>query len=323
MDNKKALKKLAYILLLVIPVCMISCVSKVSIPDEAKQQLVIDLQMLLNSEDIFATVHTSNNLSGTYKIEHPEDVIIKVSDLETQDNKIDFIYNAERNVYEFSASEGVLRPNKRFSLTAEILGSDIPKINAISKVPRENDLVDTELVESSIYENEKGQEYWQGTVRFNFKDLSTSESLYYQLSLNEKLQTKSTLDGVDSYETISDDKSEFEIINVNSGQFAVKEFLNNSGLWIDLDQLGEDEYFEVEIRSSFPKELEDQSSDNLFVNVISITEEHYNYYLGLNNIESSSNSIFNEKGLYRSNIVNGSGIFSTSIKNESVINLAQ
>ncbi len=323
MDKQKALKHLAYSLFLVVAVSMVSCVSKVSIPDEEKPKLVIDLQMLLGSDDIIATVHTSNNLNGTYKIEHPEDVVIKVVDLEVQDNKIDFIYNADRNVYEFFATEGVLKSNKRFNLTAEILGSDIPKINAVSKVPMANNLVDTELVSTDSYINDVGQEFWQGTVRFNFKSLNTSESLYYQLSLNEKLQTKSTVDGDFVYKTISDDKSEFEIINVNSGGFAVKEFINNNGLWIDLDQLDNDEFFEIEIRSSFPIELEDQSSDNLFVNITSITEEHYNYYLGLNNIESSSSTLFNEKGLYRSNIVNGSGIFSTAVQTESVINLAQ
>ena len=98
-----------------------------SLPDEEKPMLVIDLQMLVGSDDITATVHTSSNLNGTFKVEHPEDVVIKVIDLGVQDNKIDFIYNADREVYEFSATEGVLKPNKNFSLSAEILGSEIPK----------------------------------------------------------------------------------------------------------------------------------------------------------------------------------------------------
>jgi len=302
---------------------MTSCVSRVSLPDEEKPMLVIDLQMLVGSDDIIATVHTSNNLNGTFKIEHPEDVVIKVSDLGVQDNKIDFIYNADREAYEFSATEGVLKPNKNFSLSAEIVGSEIPKISAVSRVPFANSIVDTELINSKTYINNSGQEFWQGTVRFNFNELNTSKPLFYQLTLNEKLQTKSILDGNVVYNTISNELSEFEVININSGQFAVKEFLNNDGLWIDLEKLGDDEYFEIEIRSSFPLENIDQSSDNIFVNVLSITEDHYNYYLGLSNIESSSSTLFNEKGLYRSNIRNGSGIFSTAIQNEQVVNLAQ
>lgn len=301
---------------------MTSCVSRVSLPDEEKPMLVIDLQMLLGSDDIIATVHTSSNLNGTFKVEHPEDVVIKVLDLGVQDNKIDFIYNADREVYEFSATEGVLKSSKNFSMTAEILGSDIPKISAVTKVPYTNSLIDTELIDSKIHKNNSGQEFWQGTVRFNFNELNTSEPLFYQLILNEKLQTKSILGSDVVYNTISNETIEFEIININFGQFAVKKFLNNDGLWIDLEELGEDEYFEVEIRSSFPIEHVDQSSDNLFVNVLSITEDHYNYYLGLSNIESSSSTLFNEKGLYRSNIKNGSGIFSTTVQNDQIINLA-
>lgn len=321
MNNTKALKNLATLFLLVGTLGMYSCVSRVSISDEEKPMLVIDLQMLKGSDSIFATVHTSNNLNGTYKIDRPDDVVITVKDI-TSDNFSNFIYNPETLVYEYFENEDILRFGKNLRLEAEIKGSNIPKITAFSKVPNTSSLVDTELVSSSIYKDSEGLEYWQGKVKFNFKKLNTNASLYYQLKINEKLQTKSFDNGDNVYTSISPDATPFSILNVTSGQFAVKEFVNEEGLWVDLDKM-EEEFFEIELRSNYPIELENQTSDNLFSQVFSITEDHYNYYLGLNNIETSSKSLFSEQGLYRTNIEKGFGLFSTGVVLNQEINLAQ
>ena len=323
MNNIKALKNSTLLILLLVTLGMTSCVSKVSIPDDEKPMFVIDLQMLRGSDNIYATVQTTNTLNGRlYPIERPEDVIIKVQELEV-DNFINFVYNSERGVYEYSASEDVITPNTNFVLTTEIPGSDIPKVTARTKVPMGNKLVGTELIEDKEVLGDDGKTYWQGTIRFNFENLNRRNSLFYQLKLNQKLQTKSSLDGEVEYITISHDLNPVEIVNVSSGQFAVKEFEGQDGLWIDLDQLGDDEYFEIEIKSSFPIEYDGQTSDNIFANVVSITEDHYNYYLGLSNINSSNTTLFNEKGLYRSNIDRGVGIFSTCVETNEEINLAK
>jgi hypothetical protein len=321
MNNIKALKNSLTITFLLVALGMSSCVNKVSIPDDVKPTLVIDLQMLSGSDNIFATVHTSNNLNGSYPIEKPDDVFIQVQDINS-DNFIDFIYNEDTKVYDYVGSENFLIPNKSLRLQAEIYGSDIPKIRAFSKVPKRNEIIDTELVSSKVYEDSEGQEYWQGTIKFNFKKLNFNESLFYQLKLKEKLQTKSVENGEVVYTSLSNEETLFTIVNVTSGQFAVKEFVNEEGLWIDLDKM-DDEFFEVEIRSNYPIEHENQTSDILFSEVLSITEDHYNYYLGLNNIETSSNSLFSEQGLYRTNIEKGFGLFSTCVANNVEINLAQ
>ena len=321
MDNTKALKNITILLLFIFALGLSSCVSRVSIPDEEKPMLVIDLKMLRGSDNIYATVSTSNNLNGTYKIEHPEDVVITVKDI-TSDNFSNFVYNPETKVYEYSENEDILIPNKNLRLEAEIKGSEIPKVTAQSKVPRANNLVETELVSSSRHIDSQGLEFWQGKIKFNLKNLNTKESLFYQLNFSEKLQTKSIENGEAVYTTISPDKTPFTILNVTSGQFAVKEFINEDGLWIDLDKM-EDDFFEMEIRSKYPIELEGQTSDNLFSQVLSITEDHYNHYLGLNNIETTSNSIFGEQGLYRTNIVKGFGVFTTCVSTSHEINLAQ
>ena len=301
---------------------MSSCVSRVTISDEEKPMLVIDLQMLRGSDNIFATVHTSNNLNGTFPIEKPGDVIITVKDV-TSDNFSDFVYNPETEVYEYISNEDLLIPNKQLRLEAEIKGTEIPKIRAFSKVPQANNLVDTELISTSIYnDGDSGLEYWQGKIKFNFINLNTTESLFYQVELNEKLQTRSIENGEVVYTTITTDQTPFTIVDVISGQFAVKDFVNRKGLWIDLDKMNTD-FFEIELRSNYPIEMEGQTSDNLFTKVVSISEAHYDYFLGLNNIETSSRSLFGEQGLYRSNIEKGLGVFSTSVSTNEVINLAQ
>ncbi len=321
MDNIKALKNSLTITFLLVAIGMSSCVNKVSIPDDVRPTLVIDLQMLRGSDNILAKVHTTNNLNGSYPIEKPGDVFIQVQDVNS-DNFIDFIYNEETKVYDYIGSETFLIPNKQLRLKAEIYGSDIPKIRAFSTVPKWNEIVDTELVSSRIYKDSEGLEFWQGTIKFNFENLNTNESLFYQLKLNEKLQTKSIENEEVVYTSILPDATPFTIVSVTSGQFAVKELVNEEGLWIDLDKM-DDEFFEIEIRSNYPIELENQTSDNLFSEVVSITEDHYNYYLGLNNIETSSNSLFSEQGLYRTNIEKGFGIFSTCVTKNVEINLTQ
>ena len=91
MNNIKALKNSTLLILLLVTLGMTSCVSKVSIPDDEKPMFVIDLQMLRGSDNIYATVQTTNTLNGRlYPIERPEDVIIKVQELEV-DNFINFV----------------------------------------------------------------------------------------------------------------------------------------------------------------------------------------------------------------------------------------
>ncbi|MFT4535909.1 MAG: hypothetical protein ACJA1A_002749 [Saprospiraceae bacterium] len=321
-NNMKALKNILAIFCILVILGMSSCVSRVTIPDEEKPVFVIDLQMLRGSDNIFATLHTSNNLNGTYLIDKPETVLIKVQEVNV-DNFIQFSYNPDTEVYDYSGSEDFLIPNKSLRLQAVILGEDIPMITSYSKVPMFNELVETELVSESIYKDiNSGIDYWQGKIRFNFENLNTTESLFYQLKLKEKLQTKSFENGEPLYTTISQDQNLFEILDVSSGQFAVKEFVDQEGLWIDLDKM-DDDYFEIELRSNYPIEIEGQTSDNIFSQVISITEDHYNYYLGLNNIETSGSSLFGEQGLYRTNIEKGFGIFSTCVQKSVEINLAQ
>ena len=322
MDNIIALKNVLALFCILVTLGMSSCVSRVTIPDEEKPVFVIDLQMLRGSDSIFATVHTSNNLNGTFPIDKPENVLIKVQEVNV-DNFIQFIYNPETRVYDYSGSEDFLIPNKKLRLQAVILDKEIPMITSFSKVPMFNQLVETELVSETKYKDRNsGLEYWQGKIRFNFKNLNTTESLFYQLKLKEKLQTKSFENGEAVYTTVSPDQNLFEILDVSSGQFAVKEFVDQEGLWIDLDKM-DDDFFEMELRSNYPLELDGQTSDNIFSQVISITEDHYNYYLGLNNIETSGSSLYGEQGLYRTNIEKGFGIFSTCVEKSVEINLAK
>jgi hypothetical protein len=323
LNNIRALNKLSIIIFLLVSLGMSSCVSRVSITEEEKPALVIDLQMLSGSDSvIYATVHTSNNLNGTYLIEKPDNIVITVKDI-TSDNFSNFIYNTETKVYDYFENEDILKSGKNLRLEAEIKGSNIPKITAFSKVPNVGSLVDMELMSNSIYKDPEGLEFWQGIVKFNFKNLNTNASLFYQLKLREKLQIKSIENGEDVvYTSISPDETPFTILNVTAGQFAVKEFINEDGLWIDLDKM-DDDFFEIELRSNLPIVLEGQTSDIIFSQLFSITEDHYNYYLGLNNIETSSNSLFGEQGLYRTNIEKGFGIFSTCVVLNQEINLAQ
>jgi len=322
--NIKALKNLPKVILLLTLVTLSSCVSRVTIPEEEKPVFVVDLQMLRGSQ-AFATVHTSNNLNGSYPIERPENVKITVQE-EGVDETSNFVWNDETRVYDFNGGDAfqnfLLTTNRKLELRVEILDSDIPEVESTSIVPNSGKLVDAELVFSETVNDENGNEFWQGTIRFNFQELNKNYPIYYQLMLNEKLQTKEVVDGEMKYTNLSNEKTPFEIVSVSSGVLAAKEFLISDGLWIDLDKL-ESEYFEVTIKSQHPIEFDNQTSDNIFSSVIGITKEHYDYHLGLNHIESSNSSLFGEPGLYRSNIENGLGIFSTCVKDDVTINLAK
>lgn len=290
-----------------------------SLPNEEQPKLVIDLQMLRGSDNIFATVHTSTNLNGTYPIERPEDVEIFVDNGSGIDVASQFRYNPETKVYDYTAGQELVNPLSTLSLTAEIKGSDISKIRATSRVPKFSEIVDTELTESKLV-SDNGSEYWQGTIRFNLMDLNNNYSEFYHLMLNEKLQTK--VEGINGaeYTTVNPKETLFEIIDITSGEYAVRDFLHADGLWIDLDKM-DAEYFEVTIRSSYAMELEGQTSDNIFVNLYSVTEDHYNYNMGLSNMISSEESLYGEQGLYRSNITRGLGLFSTCVMKKQTINL--
>ncbi len=296
-----------------------SCVSRVSIPEGEQPQLVIDLQMLRGSDNIFAAVHTSTNLNGSFPIENPDNVEIFVDNGSGIDVPSQFVYNPETKVYDYVAGQELVNVTSTLSLSAQIRNSEIPGITASSRVPKYNELVDTELIASRIVSDNEG-EFWEGTIRFNLEELNINTSEYYHLMLNEKLQTKEETVNGPVYTTINPEESLFEVIDVTSGEFAVREFLHTDGLWIDLDEMDAD-FFEVTIRSTIPMTLEGQTSDNIFAKLYSITEEHYNYNLGLSNMESSESSLYGEQGLYRSNINRGFGIFSACVMKRQTINL--
>lgn len=306
------MKHLSQLVLFFTITLLASCVNRVAIPEEEDKLLFVELEMLRGSQELTATVMTSNNLQGYYPVERPEEVVMFLSAVGTEEIGGSFIYDADRDLYFYENSVAdIIKTNYKLRLVASIEGTDIQSITAHTQVPKFNELNEEtfEVVNEDKFTNELGEEYWESNIRFNFIDLHDNNSHFYQLILNEKLTEKVVENNEVKY-SYSGDFVPFEIIDIVSGKEAIKQFYHKDGLFIDMDEM-QSEFFEVRVRSTFPIENESQVTDFIFPHTLAITKEHYNYHLGLHNINEAKSSIFNEPALFRSNIDGGLGIFSS------------
>lgn len=302
------------ILPLLITLIGFSCVSKVDIPDDENPQLLIEME-LMNAQEITATLSTSSDLNGVYPIEAPNEAVIKLVNTSDTENVYILDYDSDRNVYYLKNEPvgGLVRSTAVLKLSAELENSNIPKITAETRVPRAGKIIDVEVINETTIDID-GQEFWQGDFRFNLLDITARVDEFYQLAFFEKL-TNRTISGLDTiYSFDSNAKTEFDIVSLNSGNEAIKQFSHKKGLFVNFSKI-ESEFIEVTLRSKFPIESENQVTDHIFTNLMSITEENFNYHLGLHNIEGSKQSVFGEPALYRSNIKDGLGIFSGCVMN--------
>lgn len=305
----------SHILLFVVFV-MSSCVTRVDAPQEGLAQLHIELEMLRNKE-LIATLKTSNNLSGAFPIEHPEDARITIRDKET-DFSAEFIWEADRGVYAytFPINHPLFSSNKTIKLTAFIEGRELPVLEAVTIVPKAGEVVEQESLDAiAKIDGVSGEKYWERKFKFNLVRLIPNTGIHYQLLLKEQL-SELTIVGQDStYEKITPFPTKLEILEITHGGEAIREFYHQEGLFIKLEDL-ESEFIEVLVKSTQPITSDNVVTEFIATNLISITEDSYDYHRGLHNINLSENSIFGESALYRSNIKNGLGIFSACVQDE-------
>lgn len=297
---------------LFIVTCLASCVNRVEIPEEADKQLFVELEIVRGTYDLEAKVMTSNNLQGLYPIENPEDVDLCIKiDIPGLDDAYCFIYDEERELYYYNDfPELYTRPNYRLILEGKILSDEAISVKSSSINPKFSNIDENsvEIVEEEIVTTELG-DFWEPTIRFNLLDLYDGNAQYCQILFSDRVTEKEIVNNEPVYNFIGGDVP-FELINIVSGGEAMKQFTHKEGVFIDLDNL-ESEFFEVKLRSSIPFKSGDQFNDLIFTNTIALPKAHYDYHLGLHNINSSKKSIFNEPALYRSNIEGGLGVFST------------
>lgn len=293
--------------------------TRIDVPENEQPVLLLNLEMLRNSPEITATLSSTNNLKGTFPIEFPEDARIRVYREGYTEVVSNFKYDSDRNLYVYNTSVGedLLIPNNNLVVEASVPDEDLPRISAKARVPMFIELVEMELVEEgTVFENEN--EFWTGTVRFNFRELNTRTEQYYQLFLQERQTLRSI--SVDTTYSFVSELSNFQIESISTGKEAVKEFVHQEGLFVDLDKLDSD-FIELKLKSRIAIVSVDQVTDHIFSSVISLTADHYMHHLGLSNIEAAKNDIFGEPALYRSNINGGLGLFSTCVKKDKVLSL--
>lgn len=290
------------------------CVTRIDIPEEEAKMFHIELEMM-RSQDISATLKTSNNLQGTFPIEHPEDAIVKVFVEGDSENIYGLEYNPDNGKYESELSSlntEIIKPLSTMTLTAEVPGSDIPQISAVTKVPQFGQIGKLE-VSSSKKETFEDQTFWEYDLTVNFMPVNVD---YFQLLLSEQLATLEITGDDSTYTNVTADPTALDIVSLGNGAAALREFSGEEGIFIDVAQLDEDLSFTIRVRSSHPVNG-DEITESVSTKLISLSEDGYNYKRGLHNIAESENSIFGEKAIYRQNINNGLGIFTACVaKNE-------
>ncbi|MDF1695029.1 MAG: DUF4249 family protein [Saprospiraceae bacterium] len=314
-------KYFSYILLLVV-VGMASCVSRIDIPENEESKLFISLEMLAGDTKIVADLNTTNNLNGTFPIQNPSDaiIVIKEENIGGSDVAVErtLEYDEVIGKYQTEDTDGFLKTGFTYFLEAQIDNSTYKKITAETKVPNSITIDDFELLSEEIVQDIDGNDVWQGTIGISLMD--ANKSGYGHLVLYGFLSTKEISLMGEEIIVFGTESRPFELIEVVQGQTAITDIIHRDGLFINLGDLNND-YLEITLRSPFPITQPNQVTDHIHTEMISVSAEHYDYHIAYHNIKSSQNDIFGEKALFRSNIKDGLGLFSSCSRSTTILEL--
>lgn len=306
------------LIFLILSIWMTSCVSKIDIPEDGESKLSISLEMLRGENKIVANLSTTNDLNGSSPITFPENARVTVNQ-DGKDETITLVYDPANKNYVGDVFPDYLAFGKNFKLNAVVLDSELPEISSITKVPSLTKIEEYELINEGYEPDIHGNEFWQGTVGITFAEAFNNADRYGQLIVSG-YETKivETVDGPEP--VFGSEMKLFDLIKVTNGNAAVTDILHRDGFLIDLTEL-EDNYLEIIIRSPFPLSENNTLTSMLQTEMISVTKEHFDYHLAFHNIRKSQNAVFNENPLYRSNIKNGLGLFSSCTTMSQILEL--
>ena len=274
---------------------------------------------MLKGQSVFsAEFKTTNNLNGTYPIAAPQNAEILI---EKDNGNVDFSeivelkYDEELKKYVSDAkyNETFLAHGASYNLTGEIINSNFDKISSVTRVPHPIIVDEVNLIDETIYIDNDDNELWEGTIGLKFTPSANLESRFghFKIDGSKTLKTEQSGGGF-SYVHIGE-ADFFELIDVTSGNTAVTDINHRDGFFIEFDEL-EDNYIEIVVRSPFPITEPNQVTDYVEYELISVSQEHFDYHVSFHNIKKSQNNIFEENVLYRSNIDKGLGLFSSCVR---------
>jgi len=313
-------------LVLFVSICFTSCVNRIDIPEDEPAKLYIKLEILKNETEVTAEFKTTNNLNGTYPISTPNSAEIIIRELQPADfdnvKKVVLNYDEEQEKYisinDFNKT--FLIQGKKYSLEASVENSNLPAISSITVVPHEIEITDYELLGEEEVVDKDGNIFWQGTLGLTFLPSNSIADNYGHLQIyGVETNLGVDLQG-DTIHIMEQEERFFDLVDVNDGYGAVTDIIHREGFFIDMSDLS-DNYLEVVIRSNFPITKETQVTDFLDTRFTSLSKEHYDYHISIHNIKSNQGNIFEENALYRSNIEDGLGLFSSCVEMTQTLEL--
>jgi len=312
------LKNFTSLLFFLTVICFASCVNRIDIPEDDDSMLYINLEMLKGQSLFSADFNTSNNLNGSYPISSPSTAVIiieKDNGNVDNDERVELEYNEELKKYvsDKEYNETFLSHGASYKLTAEVLDSGFDKISSVTKVPHPIIVDEVSLIDETIHIDNDGNELWEGTIGLKFTPSAKLDSRFGHLIIEGSKTLKVQIPNEDFTYVTEGDPDFFELIDVNIGSIALTDIVHRDGYFIEFDEL-DDNYIEIVIRSPFPITSPNQVTDFIEYDMISVSQEHFDYHIALHNIKKSDGNIFEENVLFRSNIDKGLGLFSSCVR---------
>ena len=281
-----------------------SCVQRLDLPQDIDLKMMVELE-LVKGDEITAKVSVSSELNGFYDIKNPENADIQL--VKNDEEIVGMQYDADRRIYFANVnSVSFITSNATLKLEASLANEGVDNVTSSTKVPFANDVSLASLIAEEFVEIEDEQ-YWQGTFHMELGEGSSSVGNFYRVKFDVKL----TIDDNGTLRT-EGDWTEMEIVNVENNLESLNTFSHLEGLYIEFDKMDED-FFEITLRSNIPHTEDNRVYELLRPEITSVSEDHFNYHRGIDNINRNNSSIFNEPALYRTNIKNGLGVFSSSV----------
>ena len=322
------MKNITSILFLFVLICLAGCVNRIDIPEDEDSMLYINLEMLKNKTEFVAELKTTNNLNGTFPITYPEEAKISVTEIKTGDidyeNEILFEYDpvSKKYVSDEEINVSFLTHGRSYRLEAKIENSNLDDISSTTLVPHPIGIGEYELISEEIFEDAQSNDrFWQGTLGINFLPIKEIAGNYGHLQFKGFKTTKEILPNEEVNYFFGNEKKLFELVDVVVGNSAVTDIVHRDGFFIDLEDLENNYYIEIVLRSPFPITSVNQVTDFLHYNLTSVSKEHFDYHIAYHNIKKSQGNIFEENALYRSNITKGLGLFSSCVEKTEMLEL--
>lgn len=267
---------------------MSSCSEPITL-DQSEFQSKLDIKAEFTvGNQITIDLSTTGAIGMGVPITKPNDALIRISDIDTDDSKVIRKSNVD-GVYFSDQLSGFFVENHSYLLEVEL--DDLPAASAISVIPSSGNLINQRVINQ--YYDDSSEEYGHYIIELEV-ELNTPPELYsyYHLSFSR---------------SIHDGTERFDFLDIPYGNNACNDLLHREGMLVDPSKLIDNKVI-LKLKTVTPL-FDGEEIDEIFVDLKTITQDYFDYHRKVSSQFGALNSPINDRVTAATNIDNGFGLF--------------